>query len=224
MASKKAEGLLAPLLDSDDESSTGSCDSDADSDANSKMETVKKSPMQKLKTLLGKSSLEGRFRGKANWYCVTDTLHLFLLRIVYVGLGGGIAASAAAMVLAPVVAIFVMGGVCIAKWVIQYCVFVFLYDSAHFSYFQCSLLCLSAPPRHQCTLLCYQGEADGEDSVWGLLYIIHQLVLPPALKHFFFSLLMLSPCSDIQLCAPWTTSWGKTRTISGMRLMICRMK
>lgn len=66
MASKKAEGLLAPLLDSDDESSTGSCDSDADSDANSKMETVKKSPMQKLKTLLGKSSLEGRFRGKAD--------------------------------------------------------------------------------------------------------------------------------------------------------------
>lgn len=50
MASKKAEGLLAPLL-SDDESSTDSNDDD-DSEASSKFETAKKSPMQKLKELL----------------------------------------------------------------------------------------------------------------------------------------------------------------------------
>ena len=48
MASKKAEGMLAPLL-SDEESSI---DSD-DSNASSKMETVKKGPLQKLKTFLG---------------------------------------------------------------------------------------------------------------------------------------------------------------------------
>ena len=48
MASKKAEGMLAPLL-SDEESSI---DSD-DSNASFKMETVKKGPLQKLKTFLG---------------------------------------------------------------------------------------------------------------------------------------------------------------------------
>jgi len=48
VASKKAEGMLAPLL-SDEESSI---DSD-DSNASSKMETVKKGPLQKLKTFLG---------------------------------------------------------------------------------------------------------------------------------------------------------------------------
>lgn len=84
-ASKKAEGMLAPLL-SDDESSTGSLDSDADSNASSKVESEKQTPMQKLKSL-----------------------------VVFVGLGGGVAASAAAMVFAPVIAIFVMGGVCIAN-------------------------------------------------------------------------------------------------------------
>lgn len=90
-ASKKAEGMLAPLL-SDDESSTGSADSDADSNASSTVSVVKQSPMQKLKSL-----------------------------VVYVGLGGGVAASAAAMVLAPMVMIFVMGGVCIAN--VPYAVF-----------------------------------------------------------------------------------------------------
>ena len=49
-ASKKAEGMLAPLLDSDEESSLGS---DTDSDASSKVETVKQTPMQKLKSLIG---------------------------------------------------------------------------------------------------------------------------------------------------------------------------
>ena len=49
-ASKKAEGMLAPLLDSDEESSLGS---DTDSDASSKVETVKQSPLQKLKSLVG---------------------------------------------------------------------------------------------------------------------------------------------------------------------------
>lgn len=83
MASKKAEGMLAPLL-SDEDSTTGS-DTD-DSDASSKVETVKKSPMQKLKTL-----------------------------IVYIGLGGGVAASAASMVFAPFIATFVMGAICIAN-------------------------------------------------------------------------------------------------------------
>ena len=48
MESKKVEGMLAPLL-SDEESSI---DSD-DSNASSKMETVKKGPLQKLKTFLG---------------------------------------------------------------------------------------------------------------------------------------------------------------------------
>ena len=54
IASKKFDSMLEPLL-SDDESSTGS-DSDADSDASSKVELEKKSPMSKLKELIGKSS------------------------------------------------------------------------------------------------------------------------------------------------------------------------
>ena len=49
-ASKKAEGMLAPLLESDDEYSTGS---DDDSDASTKVETVKQTPFQKLKSLVG---------------------------------------------------------------------------------------------------------------------------------------------------------------------------
>eukprot|EP00581_Thalassiosira_minuscula_P010488 CAMPEP_0183709740 /NCGR_PEP_ID=MMETSP0737-20130205/5721_1 /TAXON_ID=385413 /ORGANISM="Thalassiosira miniscula, Strain CCMP1093" /LENGTH=344 /DNA_ID=CAMNT_0025937911 /DNA_START=271 /DNA_END=1305 /DNA_ORIENTATION=- len=84
MASKKAEGMLAPLLDSDDESSTDA--SSYDSDASSKIETEKRTPMQKLKEL-----------------------------VVYVGLGGGAALSAGAIVLNPAIAIFVMGGVCLAN-------------------------------------------------------------------------------------------------------------
>lgn len=83
MATSQLEGMLAPLLESDDESSTGS---DADSNASSKVETVKQGVFEKLKSL-----------------------------IVYVGLGGGVVLSAAAMVLTPAVAIFVMGGLCIAN-------------------------------------------------------------------------------------------------------------
>ncbi|KAL7548014.1 hypothetical protein ACHAWF_011288 [Thalassiosira exigua] len=85
-AGKKADSFLKPLL-SDDESSTGSDDgSDVDSSASSEVETVKQTPMQKLKSL-----------------------------VVYVGLGGGVAACAAAMVLTPAIPIFVMGGICIAN-------------------------------------------------------------------------------------------------------------
>lgn len=47
---------------------------------------MKQSPLQKLKSL-----------------------------VVYIGLGAGVAASAASMVLAPAIAIFVMGGICIAN-------------------------------------------------------------------------------------------------------------
>eukprot|EP00580_Thalassiosira_gravida_P001816 CAMPEP_0201612376 /NCGR_PEP_ID=MMETSP0492-20130828/22881_1 /ASSEMBLY_ACC=CAM_ASM_000837 /TAXON_ID=420259 /ORGANISM="Thalassiosira gravida, Strain GMp14c1" /LENGTH=89 /DNA_ID=CAMNT_0048078855 /DNA_START=58 /DNA_END=323 /DNA_ORIENTATION=+ len=80
VAVKKAEGMLAPLLDSDDESSVGS----DDSDAGSKEETVKRSPMEKLKSLA-----------------------------VYSGLGGAVAVSAGAMIISPATAVFVMGGLCI---------------------------------------------------------------------------------------------------------------
>jgi len=82
VAGKKAEGMLAPLLDSDDNSSVGS----DDSDASSKEETVKRSPMEKLKSL-----------------------------VVYSGLGCGVALSAGAMILSPAIAIFVMGGLCIGN-------------------------------------------------------------------------------------------------------------
>lgn len=85
MASKKAEGMLSPLLVSDDESSTGS-DTDADSDASTKMETERQTPMQKLKAL-----------------------------VVYGVLGAGVAGSAAAMVFMPGVAMFIAGGVCCAN-------------------------------------------------------------------------------------------------------------
>lgn len=85
-ASKKAESLLSPLLSDDDSSASGSSVGSQDSDASSKVETVKQTPMQKLKSL-----------------------------VVYGGLGCGVAASAAAMVLSPVIAIFVMGGLTIAN-------------------------------------------------------------------------------------------------------------
>lgn len=74
--------MLAPLLESDDESSVDS----EDSDASTQVETVKKTPVEKAKTLA-----------------------------VYVGLGGGVVASIGAMVLAPAIAIFLMGGLCIAN-------------------------------------------------------------------------------------------------------------
>jgi len=85
MASKKAEGMLAPLLE-EDEASSDSDDSSMDSDASSKVETVKKGPMEKLKSAA-----------------------------VYVGLGLGLVAAAGAMVISPGIPIFVMGGLTIAN-------------------------------------------------------------------------------------------------------------
>lgn len=86
VASKKMDSLLSPLLSDDDSSASGSVNSDADSNASSKVETVKQTPMQKLKSLL-----------------------------VYAGLGIGVAASGAAMALNPMIAVFVMGGLTIAN-------------------------------------------------------------------------------------------------------------
>ena len=51
-ASKKAEGMLAPLLESDEESSAASSRSSDDGSEES-MEAVKQTPMQKLKSLVG---------------------------------------------------------------------------------------------------------------------------------------------------------------------------
>lgn len=99
----------APLLESDDEDS--SVDSDG-SDASEEEETVKKSPMQKLKTLVGE--LYRRHGCAMHHYPFLNLICLFP-RVVYGVLGCGVVASAGAMVLAPVIAIFVMGGICIAK-------------------------------------------------------------------------------------------------------------
>jgi len=85
MASKKAEGMLAPLLE-DDESATDSDDSSMGSDASSKVETVKQTPMQKLKSAA-----------------------------IYAGLGLGVVASAGAILISPTIPIFVMGGLALAN-------------------------------------------------------------------------------------------------------------
>ena len=53
-AGKQASGLLKPLLD-DDTSLDDSMDS-GDSDASSKLETVKRSPLEKLKSAVGESA------------------------------------------------------------------------------------------------------------------------------------------------------------------------
>lgn len=84
MASNKADSMLKPLLDSDDESSSDG--SDVDSSASSKVETVKQTPLQKLKSLL-----------------------------VYIGLGVGAAASVGSMVLAPAIAVIVMAVITVAN-------------------------------------------------------------------------------------------------------------
>jgi len=139
MANKKAEGMLAPLL-SDEESSI---DSD-DSNASSKMETVKKGPLQKLKTFLGEELLFYCNIDKCFYIWVSTGLHLssnlhggivrllyiilgmpskhshimyiiLLHTAVYIGVSVGCAASVGAMVLSPAIAIFVMGGICIAN-------------------------------------------------------------------------------------------------------------
>jgi len=73
---------MSPLLDSDDDTSVGSDDSDASSEE----ETVKRSPMEKLKSL-----------------------------VVNSGLGGSAALSVGAMVLSPSIAVFAMGGLCVAN-------------------------------------------------------------------------------------------------------------
>eukprot|EP00970_Alexandrium_tamarense_P012917 scaffold3159_cov191-Alexandrium_tamarense.AAC.5 len=83
-ASKQASVLLAPLLP--DEESTDSDYSEDESEGDEKMETVKHTPLQKLKT-----------------------------SAVYVLLAGGVVVSAAAMVLSPVVLVFVSGGICCAN-------------------------------------------------------------------------------------------------------------
>mmetsp|Transcript_25726 Transcript_25726/g.46611 ORF Transcript_25726/g.46611 Transcript_25726/m.46611 type:complete len:370 (-) Transcript_25726:98-1207(-) len=82
VAGKKMEGMMSPLLDSDDDTSVGSDDSDASSEE----ETVKRSPMEKLKSL-----------------------------VVNSGLGGSAALSVGAMVLSPSIAVFAMGGLCVAN-------------------------------------------------------------------------------------------------------------
>ena len=86
MASRKAEGMLAPLLESDDDSSTDDSSYDSAGSAASAAEKVKQTPLQKLKSAT-----------------------------VYAGLLGGTALSAAAAVMAPSVAVFVMGGLCVLK-------------------------------------------------------------------------------------------------------------
>jgi len=84
LAAKTADGMLTPLIDSDDDDSDE--DSDFDSSASVKVETVKRTPMQVLKSL-----------------------------VVYIVLGAGIAASVAAMVYAPTIITYIMSGVCIAN-------------------------------------------------------------------------------------------------------------
>lgn len=80
-AGKQVSGMLEPLIGDDD-----SMDDSEDSDASSKLETVKRSPLEQLKSAA-----------------------------VFLGLGAGLVASAGAMVLAPTVFVFVMAGVCIGN-------------------------------------------------------------------------------------------------------------
>lgn len=84
LAAKTADGMLTPLIDSDDDESDE--ESDFDSSASLKVETIKPTPMQVLKSL-----------------------------VVYLVLGAGIATSVAAMVYAPTIITYIMGGVCIAN-------------------------------------------------------------------------------------------------------------
>lgn len=55
LAAKTADGMLTPLIDSDDDDSDE--DSDFDSSASVKVETVKRTPMQVLKSLVGKHNI-----------------------------------------------------------------------------------------------------------------------------------------------------------------------
>lgn len=85
LARRKVEGVFAPLLDAAvDSSDEGS--SDDESDARSELETVRQTPLQKLKSIAAVG-----------------------------GLVGGAAASVAAMALAPGPFTFLMGGVCLAN-------------------------------------------------------------------------------------------------------------
>jgi len=85
MAKKQVEGMLAPLLEEDENESSMAPD-DADSSSSSEVETVKQGPLEKLKST-----------------------------VVYLGLGLGLVASAGAMVLSPAIPIFIMGGLTIAN-------------------------------------------------------------------------------------------------------------
>lgn len=58
LAAKTADGMLTPLIDSDDDDSDE--DSDFDSSASVKVETVKRTPMQVLKSLVGKHIMTWR--------------------------------------------------------------------------------------------------------------------------------------------------------------------
>lgn len=83
LAAKAADDMLSPLIPDDDGSEE---DSDVESVESFKLDTIKPTPTQVLKSL-----------------------------IVYLVLSAGIASSVAAMVYAPVVITYIMGGVCIAN-------------------------------------------------------------------------------------------------------------
>lgn len=115
LAAKTADGMLAPLIDSDDDESDEN--SDYDSSASIKVETVKPTPMQVLKSLIGKNNVMMNV-------CLTTLIPFLPLSPciqldtnfkVYLVLGAGIAASVAAIVYAPIAITYIMGGVCIAK-------------------------------------------------------------------------------------------------------------
>ncbi len=113
VAAKKAEGMLAPLIESDDDCESDR-DSDADSSTSSQTETVKQSPMQKLKSIVGKFTVMLRCDGKEFFQ---SNLRWMSTATVYLVLAASIAASAAAMVTSPTLATYIMGGICIAMWV-----------------------------------------------------------------------------------------------------------
>lgn len=115
VAAKQAEGMLAPLLESDDDCEPDR-DSDLDSSASSEVETAKQSPMQVMKSLIGEFKIiilryDGTDWLRSSLIC-NENVHCS--HTVYLVLGAGLAASAAAMVISPSLISFIMGGVCIA--------------------------------------------------------------------------------------------------------------
>ena len=85
---KKAEGIMEPLLDAIVEDSDEESELTARSFRSDTLETVKLTPMQKIKIFA-----------------------------VYLLISGGVAVSVASMILKPLTAVFVMGGVFLVKWV-----------------------------------------------------------------------------------------------------------